>query len=530
MKPSIESPSHCVAAGWPWHGPIKKESNQYNVILPTGRRVPVTEFGSVDTLLWDIGRPDIYSEAITEAGGAWRGKAILRYGAARYEDRAGYQVFCYGAGELLKAGVPMYRAPFGDDPGRVFVCAVLIQYGRLQVTASYDGRVISASLDITSAQIGQEAGQPEFAADNGSFANSTPGYSMITDAEPGRYFSAILDAQGCKVLLGLIGYTSDNNTISVAPPPATSKNGPATYAALVEVELTVEFFDTDGAAGVIVRLIEDRRSALGNPVMSLSDETVGGVRTQLKTWAQTGFLVTAWYAQGGSVVTVRGSRTQESKHTREIRQDGGVQVEEQNAQRKTTISMTRAGILFDEAELLERLQVMQTEGSSLRVIRTVQLTDEPDDIADSGDVATTGVSWPDLPAVYGPGLHRVATSVAYIYNLSGVGSQSLIREQDLRAVWVCALSNKLGGICTAIEPYDYEPGAASYITHFQYRPAAHPHGVDARSLRAQEPHSGDGSTRFTRSFYYFNAGATGSYNPVTGDVLRGNALSRESWV
>lgn len=530
MKLSYESPSQCVAVGWPWHGPIKLAAGEYKVALPTGRQVAVAEFGGIDTLLWDIGRPDIASEAIAAEGGAWWGKAILRYASAVYEDRADYQVAAYGADRLKHSGVPLYRPPVADQPGRVFMCSMLIKFGMLQITAKYQGRTIVATRAVTPDQLGQGEGQPAFAAHDGSFASDAATRLMITDAEPGRYFSSILDVKDCKVLLGITGYTSANNTVAASPPPATAKHGPRTYCALVEVELTADFFDSDGASGIAIRLIEDRRSALGDPSFSESDETANGVRTRLQTWVQTRYLVTAWYAPGGGIVSVRCSRTQESKHTREIRTDGGTQVDECNAQRTTALKMYRAGIQFDEVELLERLQVVQRGGTSLRVIRTIQLTDDDDDVADSGDLPTTNVSWPEPLAVYGPGLHGVATSVAYIYTLDGAGQQNLLREQDLRAVWVCALSNKLGGVITAVEPYDYEPGAASYITRCHYRPAAHPHGVDVRSLRTQEPHSGDGATRFTRSFFYFNAGATGSYNPVTGEVLRGSANRRESWV
>ena len=531
MSLSYESPSQCVAAGWPWHGPITwAGGGLHKVTLPTGREVAIAAFGGSDTLLWDIGRPDIASETIADAGGAWWGKAILRYTAAAYEDLADYQVAAYGANRLKHNGLPLYRPPLADQPGRVFICSMVIQFGMLQITAKHQGRTIVATRAVTPDQLGQGEGQPAFAAHDGSFASGYASPMMITDAEPGRYFSSILDVKDCKVLLGITGYTSANNTGEAAPPPATGKHGPRTYCALVEIELTADFFDSDGASGIAIRLIEDRRSALGDPSFSQSDETANGVRTRLQTWVQTRYLVTAWYAQGGGIVSVRCSRTQESKHTREIRTDGGTQVEECNAQRTTALKMYRAGIQFDEVDLLERLQVVHTDGTSLQVIRTIQLTDDDDDVADSGDLPTTNVSWPEPLAVYGPGLHGVATSVAYIYTLDGAAQQNLLREQDLRAVWVCALSNKLGGICTAVEPYDYEPGAASYITHCHYRPAAHPHGVDARNLRSQEPHPGDGGTRFTRSFYYFNAGATGSYNPVTGEVLRGSANLRQSWV
>lgn len=530
MKLSYESPSQCVAIGWPWHGPIKWAAGEYKVALPTGRQVAVATFGGIDTLLWDIGRPDVASEAIAIEGGAWWGKAILRYSSAVYEDFAEYQKAAYGANHLKHNGVPLYRPPVADQPGRAFICMMVIRSGMLQIEAKYQGRTISAAVAVTPDQLGQGVGQPPFAAHDGSYASGYGAQSMITDTEPGRYFSSILDARGCKVLLGIAGYTSSSNATTVSSPPATDKFGPRSYCALVEVELTADFFDSDGASGIAIRLIEDRRSALGDPSFSESDETANGVRTRLQTWVQTRYLVTAWYAQGGGIVSVRCSRTQESKHTREIRTDGGTQVEECNAQRTTALKMYRAGIQFDEVDLLERLQVVHTGGTSLRVIRTIQLTDDDDDVADSGDLSTTNVSWPEPLAVYGPGLHGVATSVAYIYTIDGAGQQNLLREQDLRAVWVCALSNKLGGICTAVEPYDYEPGAASYITHCHYRPAAHPHGVDARNLRSQEPHPGDGGTRFTRSFYYFNAGATGSYNPVTGEVLRGSANRRQSWV
>ncbi|WP_405120750.1 hypothetical protein [Pseudomonas leptonychotis] len=530
MKPSFESPSQCVAVGWPWHGPIKRTGAEYSVQLPAGRSVQIKDFGSVDTVLWDIGKPDLVSEAVALAGGAWWGKAILRYGAAAYEDLAGAQFFYYGSSRLKLDGVPLYRAPYDEELGRVFVCSMLLQSGALHVAAAYEGRQINVVVPLTDAQLGQGAGQPELAASNGSFASSDSTMRMITDTEPGQYFSAILDAKGCKVLLGVIARTSTLNTVIAPSQPATSKYGPATYAALLEVELVADFFEDNGVPGVIVRLVEDRRSALGDPSLTLDDETIEGLRTRIETWTQTSYLVTAWYTSSGAVASIRCSRVQESKFTRELRTEAGLPVEEQVAQRTTTLKMERGGFEFDEVVLLDRLQVVQTDGATLRVIRTIELTDEPDDIADSGVFSTTGVSWPDPPAVYGPGVHRVDTAVTYIYLVGGLGSESLIPEQDLRAVWVCGLSNKLGGICTAVEPYDYEPGAASYVTQCHYRPAAHPSGIDGRSLRASEVHLGAGATRFTRSFYYFAAGATGSYNPVTGDVLRGNAINRESWV
>lgn len=532
---TFESPSQCVAFGWPWHGPIKRGLDGvfsvWQVHLPTGRKVKVLGFSGNSTLKFDIGRPDIESEAITAEGGAWWGRAILRYFQVQLEDLSGSQQTTYGAGQLYPFnGFPLYRAPVDDEPGVVFFANILVKDGTLSITASYQGRTISVSRPITSAEIGQGGGQPEYAADDRNYAGSDPTARMITDAEPGRYFSALLDVKGSTALLGIVGYTSASNTAAANRPLGTKKYGPADYAALVEVELTAPFFEVDGdpLLGVVVRLLDDRSAALGNPVLSLTEETIGALQTRIETWTQSAFLVTAWYSADGAVVRAQCDREQASKRTHEIKGVSG-EIEEVIAERKTTVTMRRAGIAFDAVELCESIQVTQTNGATLRVIRTIKQTDEPDDVADSGDRSTTGVSWPDPLPVFGPGVHRVNTVVAYEYgyDFSGI---SILPYQDLRAVWVCALSNKLAGICNAQEPYAYAEGAASYLTQCHYRPAAHPAGIDERSLRTTEVHQAGGVTHWDRSFYYFGAGATGSYNPVTSEVLRGSAVNPESWV
>lgn len=532
---TFESPSQCVAFGWPWHGPIKRGLDGvysvWQVHLPTGRKVKVLGHAGGDTLRFDIGCPDVVSEAVAAEGGAWWGRAILRYSAAAFEDLSGYQVATYGAGVVYPYnGFPLYRAPVDEEPGVVFFVNVLVRLGMLSITARYQGRTISATRPLTAAELGQGSGQPEFAADNRSFGDSDPVCRMISDAEPGRYFSALLDVKDSTVLLGIIGYTSASNTVIANRPLGTQKNGPGDYAALVEVELTAPFFevDADPLLGVVVRLLDDRRAATGDPTLTLTNETVGALQTRTETWTQSAFLVTAWYSADGAVVRAQCDRTQESKRTHEIRGLSG-EIEEVIAARKTTVTMRRAGIAFDAVELYENIQVTQTNGASLRVIRTIKQTDEPDDVADSGELVTTNISWPDPLPVFGPGVHRVATVVAYEYGANW-GGGSILPYQDLRAVWVCALSNKLAGICTAQEPYAYADGAGSYLTQCHYRPAAHPIGIDGRNLRTTEVHPIEGITRWYRSFYYFGAGATGSYNPVTSEVLRGSAINRESWV
>lgn len=545
--PFDEVPAAC---GWPWHGLVTRDSvnDLWNIALPNGGAYSFQSgrfYPSPNSFLFDMGLPDIPSPELEAAGGAWWGRAILRGGIQGPHTleggyRADLPALSYGRGLSPEIGVSrsLWGAPLVMQPVdpenptfRVF-CRAFMRSGTLHVSVLHGTQEYTIVRSLAPADIGQGAGQPEAAAHGQLPPNAIYFDGQVTDEYPGTYKAFVRDIYANRLLLGVVAIADAGAPGSQPPLSAASTqvagNWPASIFplfGLLEVEILPQLFDegVNPDDAVVVRVLEDRNSALGEPLFETEDIPLpGGGRQYFARWTQALGLLNAFYDQAGEVQTIRYSRVQESTlHRRRLEGEGGTLYWQQDTGRTTTLQLFGVdGGQVDEFTLSENLAEIN-RGSTVRVIRTVTATGDADDVQDSGEVTGTP-SWAAALDVYMPGFHMFAPCIAHLYRIGGV---DIIQPQDIRVAWIVAYGNRMGCLAFTREPYTTTVGNPVQI---HMRRIATPGGVVDGVLSAVE--SKPAGFPNVRSLFLFTGYLNGAYNPVTGEHARGVSGSIPTWV
>ena len=538
-----------LACGWPWHGPVRRASGggsgggmPWEIQLPNGSVYSFSSNQFVQSQvshLFDMGLPDVPDAELEAAGGAWWGRALLRSEIPSPVDTNATQTddlprLWYGRG-LLNAdgnlgyiiGAPLVIQP--TDPElpafRVF-CRVSLRGNTLRVSVRHNGATINVVRPLTLAQQGQGAGQP-IALAYGVTNIPTSGYraAEINGTSPGFYRGWVRDFTQNRVLLGVMAYPDTNAPAGVSLLSTASTRVAASWPwnffplfGLLEVEILPSMFEGGSADdAVVVRLIEDRAAAMGNPVYEFEDYPLpGSGRQYLARWTQTGALLNAFYDRAGALKTVRMNRVQQSTLHRRTINDDFTSYQQQDTGRSTTFDLVGVtGSVVDTFTIAEQLTEIQ-RGSSLQVIRSVTATGEPDDIVDSGLVTGT-VTWAAPLPVAMPGAHFWVPVLAQIYNVLG---SPIIPPQDIRVAWCLPYGNRMGGIVHTRELYDTTLPATVNIKH---RPLAGPTGTVGGHVSAARVRE---SEQNIRSLWFFDAEPRAAFNPATDEFARGTV----TWV
>ena len=484
-----------------------------------------------------MGLPDIPSPELEAEGGAWWGRALLRGGIPGPHSQSGMygiDLPFLGYGGLPGAvwGAPLVIQPEDEDlPAFRVFCRAFIRSGALHLSVLHGRQVHNVVRPLSLQEIGQGAGQPEVAAygvtPQGVF---TP--FRITDAYQGRFSAFVRDFSRNRLLLGIVAM-ADLGAPSAQPPlSSVSTDSAGAWAdsifplmGLVEVEVLPSMF-VEGAApenAIVVRLLEDRRSAIGQPVFDTEDIAlpVWG-RQYFARWTQTSGLLNAFYGADGAVQTIRYSRTQEvTLHRRQIEAEAGSFYRQQDMTRETTLQILGVGGQRDDEFILFESLTEIERGPKLQVIRTVSATGEDDDVQDSGEVVAAAI-WAEPLDVYMPGFHMFAPCIAQLYRAGGV---DLIEPQDIRVAWIVAYGNRMGCLAFTREPYTTTAGNPITV---RMRKIATPRGLIDDELVSVELKP----TGFlnVRSLFLFPAFLNGAYNPVTGGYARARRGPRSMWI
>ncbi len=527
-----------VACGWPWHGLVRRDPAAaiWNIALPNGGTYSFKSNRFVESdcsFVFDMGLPDLASPELEAAGGAWWGRALLRGDIpgplnTRGDSAVALPELHYGIGFSPEIGasrnlwgVPLVMRRDDAAPFRVF-CRAFIRGGVLNVRILNGRQEYSIARPLALADIGQGSGQPDAAAYhlNGLIGSYFAG--EITSQYPGKLKAFVRDFRENKLLLGVVAASEPGSPIAGVPLSQQSTRAPGVWRdslfplfGLLEVEVLPSIFD-EGVApddAVLLRVIEDRNSALGSPVFETGNTTPpGGGRNYFARWTQTRGLLNAFYDASGIVKTIRYSRVQESTlHKRRLQGDGDSLYWRQDTGRSTTFQLY--GIdesQVDEFTLAENLTEIE-RGSSVRVIRTVNATGDEPEVLDSGEVSGTAV-WADPLEVYKPGFHNFVACISQFYKVAGV---DIIPSQDIRVAWVIPYGNRMGCLAFTREPYETTAGKPVRI---QMRKIAAQSGVIDDVLSAIEAKPSFFPN--VRSLFLFNGRLLGSFNPVTGQHTR----------
>ncbi|MGE8501693.1 MAG: hypothetical protein ACN6P1_05585 [Pseudomonas sp.] len=532
-----------IACGWPWHGLVEQNSlGQYQVTLPNGmvRGLQGGQLSpSANSHLFDMGLPDVPDEELEAAGGAWWGRAVLRsdyrpphdsgyFGNTLPEVR--YGGVGRGGGEdysaILLPGAPLVLTPDEGEPYRVFA-RVRLAGTTLRVSVRRDDAWVTVERTVSAAGVGQGTGQPACAGY--AFPTvSAPQSAVIDDANPGAMRCWVRDFTRNRILLGV--HCLASTAAPAATPPLgtgstlSANNWPWNFwplLGLLEVEVLPGILDAPVPGDyVVLRVLEDRRAALGDPQYAISDVNLGGGDRQYEaSWTQTGALLTGFYDQSGVLQTVRLNRVQTSTlHRRRIPEGEGT-YRQQDTGRTTALELIdTSGAVVDAFTLTERMT--ETErGTTVRVVRRVSATGQDDDVVDSGEITGTA-TWASVLDVYPPGYHYYVPVLAQIYTVDGV---QIIAQQDIRVLYALPHGNRAAGLAFTREPFAHSTSAPVFI---QLRPMALQGAATLPLVEYTLTKSNPAQTILRGLFYFGGNNLTGpsvigvSYNPATGQVAR----------
>lgn len=226
-------------------------------------------------------------------------------------------------------------------------------------------------------------------------------------------------------------------------------------------------------------------------------------------------LLTAWYGPGGVIRTARYSRRQEcvreSTYTSEENWYG-------IARRNTKIDLIYQGAVVESRTLAESISTRYLMPIST-IERKITETGVDDDItvwSEDYPLLTNSIPLP-LPC-FRAGQGLVMGVVAYTFTVPSYGN--VLREQDVRLMWLVAHSNNTASICRSREPYEYPEGQNYFDVEVYAGPAIGPNGpvgsAQVRTLRRQRTPNGP----YIRSFFHDPRWIRGVGNPVTGEVAR----------
>lgn len=505
-----------VAIGWPWHGRVVSLGGVSTLELAGGGSMPLPRFNDARAVTWtfDMGRPDIPDPVVEAAGGAWWGRAIMRDGyfwSGLRPDGSGFFT-------TARRIVPLWWEE-DDEP-----TAQIVDYPIFTDTFTLgwrnaDGVQQSVTRSWSLAERGQGTDQPLCAAKNTAgewrLVGQSADYS-IRWSFMGAHKNRMLFAQTL-LAFGGVGLPHPTGTA-----PGSSPGGaPVSYCGLVEVIVDKALFGPTGdpAVHLNINMLEDRETALGNPTYSLIDTTApgGGSRNRDEETEQTSALLTAWYDNDGTVRTARYNRRQVATYDYV---STAVDDRHWDLTRSTEFELLYGGSVVDEHSLSEQLEIDQV-GATLTATRTVTESGLPDDVATwTGTYAGGSGIEPDPFAVFRAGQGLVMGSVAYILTLPGEGN--VLREQDVRLMWLVAHSNNVASLCRSREPYDYPGGGDLMQVEAYSGPAIGPAGIVASSMSRTLDRPRTVVGPFYRSFFseVGQRWVNGTGNPVTGQIVR----------
>ncbi|WP_395505942.1 hypothetical protein [Ectopseudomonas hydrolytica] len=516
------------ACGWPWHGLVISRRTAAGGLLPPEIRLPNGatmalpyfrhEWGV--TWLFDMGLPDVPDPAVAAMGGAWWGRAIMRNG------------YCWSGARAASPGFPSFdqiiplwwpAEESGQQPKLRKIEYIGAVSSSLRISWIDGGVYRSLARNFTPADIGQGVSEAQCAAKdvNGNWrlVGASNDYSVTL---------LFLGAHANRLLFG-VRLRAATSATTLPEPPGTARGSssdsgaPECLFGLVEVVVDDELFGPDGDPDTHIQLtvLENRQTALGNPTYSLSDVTApGGVnRTRVETTEQLSALLTAWYDKAGNVRTTRYNRQQVATFDYV---SASVNDRHWNVTRSTNIELLYNAAVVDQRSLGERLEIDQAD-ATLTVARTISETGIEDDLAhwEGAYSGGSGIVPNPLP-VFRAGQGLVMGVVAYILTLPVHGN--VLREQDVRLIWLVAHSNNVSSLCRSREPYDYPAGTDVMDVEAYSGPAIGPAGVVPSVMTRTIVRSRSVRGAYYRSFFS-HAGVwwvIGAGNPATGEIARAN--------
>ncbi|HCR1655322.1 TPA: hypothetical protein ONA94_002451, partial [Pseudomonas aeruginosa] len=385
-------------------------------------------------------------------------------------------------------------------------------------------------------EIGQGDDQPECASRTRA---SYDGWALSKSVS--LFYFPLLGVYKNKILLGVV-VQPKNQEIGISSPPGTSKasgsspaGAPEGLYGLIEITIAQDIRDqeSDHSNTISLRVVEDRRTALGSPVHNVIDQKnqpQDGVTTEyyLDEWIQSSGLVTAWYDAQGNIQTARYNR----RHYASRDASYGPDVPSRFAtERASEIELLDgSGNVVDSFTLKESFETQELLGLGLKITRTVQATGEEDDVTTYLDPDHVGGADVDAPATFPPGLHIANTVVTYQWLVNG---ENKLRDQDQHQLWIAALSNNSAALCHVREPYDYPDGQDTTTVRVRQGPAVKIGGVSPNTI-AETITKSKLQHRYLRGFFWTPADGwvRASCNPITGELSRGKECLEyhTSWV
>lgn len=522
-----EPEDNITTFGWPWHGRVLMQGESpnftYTVELPGGKTRQFPLFSAIEqrgrTTLFDKGRPDIPDPELAEQGGAWWGRAILRGELFTYAD-AGYVSDGSGSYESSELpGIPLWWE--GDDLDQLpLFMSVMPSGNTLSFGWLIDGVAYNQYTSYTPAELDQTIGQPRCAVYSGSGLS----WRELPANAGGSISLVMLGCYQNRILFGVVLTSSTGDLLTLPPSSGESSSAsgpPLPYYGLVELRVDADVRDPDAlhSQAFHMTVIENRSSALGHPLQTLSDVSnpEEETRSYSEVWVQTSGLLTAWYDPNGVIRSARYSR--EQKATLEHAGDGLNYHWDTSRSTKLKLHYSGGGVV-DERELTEQLTITALDGH-LDIVRRVTATDAEDDVSEYHDsqYAQTYNLEPDKTFL--PGLHLVMGAVAYVVPVNW--QNNVLELQDIHQLWLVAHGNNVASICSSREPYDYAEGAASMNVQVYSGRAVGPLGPVGGPMTAtiNRPKTSLPSRYYRGLLSEFGAPwLRGAGNPATGEIAR----------
>lgn len=526
----IELPStldHIVAGGWPWHGQLKQKSDRNRdtypggITLADGTLIPVKGVRlNQNTLLFDRGfeAPET-PEVISAKGGEWWGQAIIRFGSS----------FNYGGGLDLR-GLPILIPPeYPDDP----IPPPFFGYPGLDSGVDGDttlrwrflqaGQLMTITQPISAAALGQVGQSPAY-----GFSNEAQ--LGLIDDQP-RFGFEILDLRMNEILGGIVGVSA---IPSKPKPGGAAPSGSTMPGAWSGQYIGLARITVVSREEVQFELLEDRDTALGHPVRTVVDEREGAA-WPYATWnysdevVVTGALITAWFAEDGSVKTVRYNRTDRST-LQYLRVSPAGTGDSLTSEISTAITLlTPDGGTVDEIELSKRVAWSNGE-EGFTYSATIQRNDDEPSVVTYALPQQVNMALPVPFATIDFGVEQMFVNMLGQTLDLGSGT-NVLEPQGYRTIWIARLSNKACALCFSYEASPYEAGAPSEI-ELDAGPAVSPAGIHGERITRTATYPAPGEN-VGRRYGFFNEGSytfvIGSYNPVTGQLARHDLENHLSW-
>lgn len=469
--------------GWPWHGLIVQNDARGNLVLPSGRVIDCPAFGGNWTYLWDIGMPPV-DYTPEDPDEQWLNKGIIR---ARNTSNS-----CYIYGGKPYASGPIKLGDHVGEVGLNFTWADGLMGFRVSTYVSLDGGPVYVERYLT--MTAAVAGFPETVP-----AGFTPEAAII-DRKP--------DGTGLLVRISRSRDSFQRYTQETL--------------ALIEVRITGEFETMDASLtllaggtstrGVVTVTTEPPPNPAGVVMIGSSSAKVG-------TWitdSQMDATVWGWYLPDGSVDLIQYRVRIYAVQTNTLTGDLSSQSGSQNIQLTQTRTLTsNVGVATTEVNSSDVINGTVDSEGAIHFTSTISMdVDGYEVMAESGTFDTSGALdftsyWEALETDVEP----VLQALRWLYPGSQPTFQTYIGRQSLMSF--DPLSNLV--ISCPVQYLDYPNLVTSPVL--------------VVTSEALTPSGGDGG------LYHYHTGVTikpgnnsGSYNPITGQVLRNQDTELFTWV